>query len=292
MASLPSLFLGLSQFNLSEIIWTMKIRLVLYRTVGLKTFLLRYPKQTVQPEADRTLRTRRCITFRRLDVSESCKVEAIDPALLRTVTSNCSGPCGSDIGPRIAIQRIFDVAGSLLLLILFATPAALVTLFIKLDSPGPVVFRQDRVGRHGQVFSLLKFRSMHVDAEAEGPCWATERDPRVTRFGRLIRTWRIDEFPQLVNVLRGEMSLVGPRPERPCFVDLLEQVIPRYQERHSVLPGITGWAQVNYKYGDSIEDARIKLRYDLQYVYERNIRLDLRILVATVPVILFRIGAR
>jgi lipopolysaccharide/colanic/teichoic acid biosynthesis glycosyltransferase len=133
---------------------------------------------------------------------------------------------------------------------------------------------------------------MRVDAEAEGPCWAAERDPRVTRVGTDIRACRIDEFHQLVNVLRDEMSLVGPRPERPHFTAQLERVIPRYRERTRVLPGITGLAQVSYPYGASIEDARAKLHFDLEYLTKRSLSLDLRILAGTVRVMLFRIGAR
>jgi lipopolysaccharide/colanic/teichoic acid biosynthesis glycosyltransferase len=168
-----------------------------------------------------------------------------------------------------------------------------VGLLIKLDSRGPVLYRQQRVGRFGENFTLLKFRSMRVDAESEGaPRWAAKRDPRITRVGALIRSTRIDELPQLLNVLHGEMSLIGPRPERPHFVAQLSQVIPFYDERNYVKPGITGWAQVNFPYGASIEDAREKLSYDLYYVKNRSTFLDLLILVATIRVILFREGAR
>ncbi len=191
-----------------------------------------------------------------------------------------------------AVRRGGDIVGSVLLLVLTLPLLLLVAWLIKLDSPGPVLYRQDRVGLHGRVFTLLKFRSMRLDAEAAGPCWAAERDPRVTRVGAAIRACRIDELPQLVNVLRGEMSLVGPRPERPHFTAQLARVLPRYSERTSVLPGITGWAQVSYRYGASVEDARVKLDYDLDYVARRSLLFDLRILAATVPVVLFRVGAR
>ena len=191
-----------------------------------------------------------------------------------------------------SIRRGRDIAGSVLLLVLTLPVLLLVALLIKLDSPGPVLYRQDRVGLHGGVFILWKFRSMRMDAEAAGPCWAAERDPRVTRVGAVIRACRIDELPQLVNVLRGEMSLVGPRPERPHFTVQLACVIPRYDQRTSVLPGITGLAQVSYPYGASVEDARAKLDYDLHYIAKRGLLLDLRILVATARVVLFRIGAR
>ena len=190
------------------------------------------------------------------------------------------------------VRRLRDITGSLLLLFLTLPLCLLVACLIKLESRGPVMYRQDRVGLHGKVFTLLKFRSMRVDAEAAGPCWATERDPRITRVGAFIRAQRIDELPQLLNVLRGDMSLVGPRPERPCFTGQLARIIPRYDEREAVLPGLTGLAQVRYAYGASVQDARIKLDYDLSYIANRSLRLDLRILAATVRVVLFRIGAR
>jgi lipopolysaccharide/colanic/teichoic acid biosynthesis glycosyltransferase len=139
---------------------------------------------------------------------------------------------------------------------------------------------------------VLKFRSMRTDAEARGPAWAARRDPRVTRVGAIIRLTRIDELPQLINVLRGEMSLIGPRPERPHFVAQLEQALPFYRDRARVKPGLTGWAQVNYPYGASVEDARAKLSYDLYYVKHRGVWLDLMILLATVRVVLFQRGAR
>jgi lipopolysaccharide/colanic/teichoic acid biosynthesis glycosyltransferase len=168
----------------------------------------------------------------------------------------------------------------------------IVACLIKLESPGPVLYRQERVGLRGRSFSLWKFRSMRIDAEASGARWAAQRDPRVTRIGALIRAHRIDELPQLVNVLRGEMSLIGPRPERPIFVDQLVREIPDFAARTRVLPGLTGWAQVNFPYGASVEDARIKLDYDLCYIRNRSLRLDLRILLRTVAVVLRRTGAR
>ncbi|HSZ91280.1 MAG TPA: TIGR03013 family XrtA/PEP-CTERM system glycosyltransferase [Acetobacteraceae bacterium] len=191
------------------------------------------------------------------------------------------------------LKRFLDVVVSLSLLVL-TLPVMLVTaLLIKLDSPGPVLYRQQRLGLHGKVFTLCKFRSMRVDAEAGGkPRWAQHRDPRVTRVGRFIRPMRIDELPQLINVLLGEMSMIGPRPERPHFVEQLSRVIPLYRQRAYVKPGITGWAQVNYPYGASVEDAREKLAYDLYYVKNRSLLLDVLILFATVRVILFREGAR
>jgi len=179
-------------------------------------------------------------------------------------------------------------------LIIFTLPLMmLVALAIKWDSDGTIFYRQTRVGLRGRHFDLLKFRSMVEDAEPDGrPVWAADRDPRITRVGRFIRKVRIDELPQLINVLRGEMSMVGPRPERPYFVDELSQLIPRFAERHTVKPGITGWAQINYPYGASVEDARNKLTYDLQYTENHSFLKDLRILISTVRVVMFQKGAR
>jgi exopolysaccharide biosynthesis polyprenyl glycosylphosphotransferase len=168
----------------------------------------------------------------------------------------------------------------------------LVALLVRLDSPGPILYRQERVGLGGKPFTLLKFRSMRANAEARGPAWAQQRDPRVTRVGSFMRRTRMDELPQLINILRGEMSFIGPRPERPHFVEQLAQAIPFYRERARVKPGLTGWAQVNYPYGASVEDARAKLSYDLYYVRNRSPLLDILILLSTVRVILFQEGAR
>jgi lipopolysaccharide/colanic/teichoic acid biosynthesis glycosyltransferase len=218
--------------------------------------------------------------------------DAIMARVLAPDAQSCAAGGAEEPPLAYALRRFRDIAGSILLLALTLPLVALVACLIKLDSRGPLVYRQDRVGLHGRVFTLLKFRSMRTDAEAAGPCWAAERDPRVTRVGAFIRACRIDELPQLINVLRGEMSLVGPRPERPHFTAQLSRILPRYDERTRVLPGLTGWAQVKYKYGASVEDARAKLDYDLQYLANRSLLLDLRILAATVPVVLFRIGAR
>lgn len=190
-------------------------------------------------------------------------------------------------------RRAMDIAIALLLLLL-TLPVMLVTaIAIRLESKGPIFYRQERSGLHLRPFTLIKFRSMVVDAEAGGaPRWATKGDPRVTMVGKFIRLTRIDELPQLLNVLRGDMSMVGPRPERPGFVEQLGGIIPHYHDRASVKPGITGWAQVNYPYGASVEDARMKLAYDLYYVRRRSLFLDLLILVATVRVVLFQEGAR
>ena len=190
------------------------------------------------------------------------------------------------------VKRIVDFVTAAVAIVLLGPLLLVVAALIRLDSPGPVLYRQERVGLHGRRFTLLKFRSMRIDAEAAGPSWASQRDPRVTRVGGFIRTARIDELPQLINVLRCEMSLVGPRPERPFFVEQLRPVIPRFDERTRVLPGITGWAQINYPYGASVEDAFAKLAYDLYYVHNHSLWLDLRILFATIRVVLFGIGAR
>ena len=183
---------------------------------------------------------------------------------------------------------------NLFMVTLLTLPVMVITaMLVKLDSPGPVFYRQQRAGYAGAPFTLFKFRSMSVDAEAGGkPRWAQKHDPRVTRVGQFIRQTRIDELPQLFNVLRGDMSMIGPRPERPHFVDELALAIPFYREREYFKPGITGWAQVNFPYGASVDDAREKLAYDLYYVKNRSIALDILIFCSTVRIILFREGAR
>ena len=191
-----------------------------------------------------------------------------------------------------AMKRAFDIIVSLGLLVCALPVMAITAIVVRLESPGSALYRQERVGFGGTSFNILKFRSMRDDAERDGIRWAANGDSRVTRVGNVIRKFRIDELPQLFNVLRGDMSFVGPRPERPFFVDQLAKAIPFYGERHSVKPGITGWAQVNYPYGASIEDAKQKLAYDLYYVKNRTVFLDLVILVNTVRVILFSEGAR
>jgi len=194
---------------------------------------------------------------------------------------------------RTFVKRAFDIAVALLL-ILVSLPIMLITaIVIASESGGPVIYRQVRVGRGGHCFTLLKFRSMAKDAEPKGaPAWASVNDDRITRVGRVIRRTRIDELPQLINVLRGEMSFVGPRPERPEFVDMLTQQIPFYAVRHSVKPGITGWAQVRYSYGATVEQAVRKLEYDLYYVKNHTLILDLLILIETVRVVMLGEGAR
>jgi sugar transferase (PEP-CTERM system associated) len=192
------------------------------------------------------------------------------------------------------LARLLDVGASLGLLVLAAPLMLLAMVGIKLEEGpvAPLFYRQKRVGHHGQVFDVLKFRSMRIDAEKNGAVYAAKDDPRVTRMGSLMRKTRIDELPQLLNVLRGEMSFVGPRPERPEFVCELEQRIPYYRERHTVKPGITGWAQLCYPYGSSEKDTIEKLQYDLYYVKNRSLLFDLAILVQTVEVVLWGKGAR
>jgi exopolysaccharide biosynthesis polyprenyl glycosylphosphotransferase len=191
------------------------------------------------------------------------------------------------------LKRAFDLVLASVGFVLAAPFTLLTALAVYLDSDGPILYCQERVGEHGKVFTVYKFRSMRVDAEKEGtPMWASSGDNRVTRVGRIIRTTRLDELPQLWNVLRGDMSFVGPRPERPFFVEQLEREIPFYQQRHSIKPGLTGWAQVKYQYGSTIEDAMEKLRYDLYYIKHLSIALDLSIVFDTVKVIVFGKGAK
>ncbi|HKC89329.1 MAG TPA: exopolysaccharide biosynthesis polyprenyl glycosylphosphotransferase, partial [Blastocatellia bacterium] len=185
------------------------------------------------------------------------------------------------------LGRVLDVVSSLIGIALSLPIMVLTAIAIRIESPGPVVYTQERVGLRGRKFRIFKLRSMHADAEARGPVWACENDPRVTRVGRVIRRLHIDETPQFFNILRGEMSLIGPRPERPEFVERLEDRIPYYSERHLVKPGLTGWAQVSYPYGVSFEDAREKLQYDLYYVKNQSPLLDAIILLETARVVLF-----
>jgi len=191
------------------------------------------------------------------------------------------------------VKRAVDLVASLCLLLLTAPLYAVVSLAIKMEDGGPVLFSQTRVGEQGTLFTLRKFRSMRVDAEAEtGPTWAVDDDQRVTRVGRWIRKLRIDEIPQAWNVLLGEMSFVGPRPERPEFVATLREVIPYYDQRAGVKPGITGWAQVNFPYGATVEDAREKLEYDLYYLKNFSVLLDAYIIFRTLKIILLGWGSR
>jgi sugar transferase (PEP-CTERM system associated) len=178
--------------------------------------------------------------------------------------------------------------------LLLSLPLMLLTaIAVKLDSPGPVLYVQERVGKNGRRFKIIKFRSMRVGAEAtSGPVWAEEDDPRITRVGRIIRKLRLDELPQFINVLRGDMNFVGPRPERPTFVDQLSAIVPYYSQRHVVKPGVTGWAQIKYPYGASVEDAIEKLRYDLYYIKNQSLLLDATIVFETIKIVLFGRGGR
>lgn len=195
-------------------------------------------------------------------------------------------------GLYLTLKRVTDVLGAIAGLILTAPVLPLIALAIKLESPGSVLYSQIRVGRGHVPFRIYKFRSMRLDAEAQGPAWAQPGDPRVTRVGRWLRKTRLDELPQLYNVIRGELSLVGPRPERPEFVESLKQAIPYYDRRHMVQPGLTGWAQVRFTYGASIDDSYQKLQYDFYYIKNRSLILDLEIVLRTIWVVLTKKGAQ
>jgi sugar transferase (PEP-CTERM system associated) len=189
---------------------------------------------------------------------------------------------------RITVHWLVALVGAILSL-----PIVIVTaILIKLESRGPIFYTQERVGKNGRSFTLTKFRSMNVDAEQDGPVWASKGDTRTTRVGRIIRKIRVDEIPQFWNILKGEMSFVGPRPERPHFVAQLAQEIPFYEQRHLIAPGLTGWAQIKYPYGASIEDGRQKLQYDLFYIKNQSLFLDVIILFETIKIILFGRGAQ
>jgi lipopolysaccharide/colanic/teichoic acid biosynthesis glycosyltransferase len=190
-----------------------------------------------------------------------------------------------------SFKRLMDILMAVvgLLLTLAVTPLAAAGLWV--EDRGPVFYRQRRVGQAGRQFEILKFRTMVRHAEVNGPQWAAVGDPRVTWMGRILRRLHLDELPQAWNILKGEMSVIGPRPERPEFVEALQAAIPFYRTRLSVRPGVTGWAQVNFEYGDSIEDALVKLRYDLYYIKHRSLLLELTILVRTLGHI-FRRGGR
>ncbi|MGE5683200.1 MAG: sugar transferase [Bacillota bacterium] len=189
------------------------------------------------------------------------------------------------------MKRLMDIIVSLIILIVSFPVTFVISILIKLDSKGTILYKQSRVGLNGKEFNVYKFRSMRSDAEKlTGPVWSQKNDPRITRVGRFIRKVRIDEIPQMINVLKGEMSLVGPRPERPYFVEKLSQEIPLYKKRLKVRPGVTGWAQVKHKYDENIEDVKTKLRYDLFYIENMSLRMDFKILFRTVFVVLFGKG--
>ena len=191
------------------------------------------------------------------------------------------------------VARAFMHRSVALIGAIVSLPIALITaVLIKLESPGPALYKQERVGKNGRPFTIMKFRSMRMDAEKDGPVWASTTDDRTTRVGRIIRKIRVDEIPQFWNILKGEMNFVGPRPERPHFVKQLAEEIPFYEQRHLIPPGLTGWAQIKYPYGASIEDARQKLQYDLYYIKNQSLMLDAVILFETVKTILFGRGGR
>jgi len=193
---------------------------------------------------------------------------------------------------RCAIKRIFDILVSSLVLVLTLPITIPTAILILLESKGPLFYRQERVGLHGKPFMVLKFRSMSTDAEKDGPRWAAKNDARVTKVGAFIRKVRIDEIPQVINVLKGDMAFVGPRPERPVFVKVLAEKIPYYNERHITKPGITGWAQINYPYGATEQDAKMKLSYDLYSIKNDSLFLDIIIMMQTVKAVLWNDGAR
>jgi sugar transferase (PEP-CTERM system associated) len=192
-----------------------------------------------------------------------------------------------------ATKRFVGLVLSTLMLILSSPLILLVSVAIKLDSRGPVLFSQERVGKYGKIYTMYKFRSMRADAEKQsGPVWASENDPRTTRVGKIIRKLRIDELPQLWNVFKGDMSFVGPRPERPVFVEKLKNTIPYYDKRFSVKPGITGWAQIKYPYGACEKDALEKLKYDLYYIKNLSLLMDLIVIFHTAKIVLLGRGSR
>ncbi len=226
------------------------------------------------------------------------------PTFYKKVTGKVPVKCIEDIwllfsqkflgGSRIEeknLKRLADFWISAFLIVLLSPVFLIVALLIKLTSKGPVFYTQERVGLDKEPYQLIKFRTMIADAEEDGPVWASKNDPRVTLLGRFLRRSRLDEIPQFINILKGDMSIVGPRPERPNFVKMLEQYIPYYSLRFAAKPGLTGWAQVNYQYGASIEDAHIKLQYDLYYIQEMSIVLDFIIMLKTLQTVLLHRGS-
>ncbi len=220
------------------------------------------------------------------EISGKLAVDSINPSWLIFKEGFQKGPL------KMFFKQLIGSLCALIGLLVSLPVSLLVAILIKLESEGPIFFKQARVGRDGKVFTLIKFRSMRSDAEKDGAKWASKDDDRVTKVGRIIRKLRIDEIPQMWNVLKGDMNFVGPRPERPEFVDNLRKKIRFYEQRHTVKPGITGWAQINYPYGASIEDAKRKLEYDLYYIKHMSVLLDLYIILKTVKTILFREGSR
>ena len=237
-----------------------------------------------------------------MDVLSKCEGEEVSIKIVPDLYEIISGQARTnqiygfpliDIMPQLMpewekkIKRLMDIIISFLILTLTFPATLLVAIAIKLDSKGPIFFLQERMGLNGKIFKVIKFRSMIDNAEAySGPVWSTKDDPRITRVGKFIRKTRIDEIPQMINVLKGEMSLVGPRPERPYFVEKLAKEIPLYKRRLKVRPGVTGWAQVKHKYDETIEDVKTKLRYDLFYIENMSLRMDLKILFRTIFVVI------
>jgi exopolysaccharide biosynthesis polyprenyl glycosylphosphotransferase len=190
------------------------------------------------------------------------------------------------------LKRMVEFSISFIGVVILAPLIFIISILIKLESPGPVFYTQERVGKNGRRFKLFKFRSMVENAEEKGPVWAIENDSRITRVGLWLRKTRLDEVPQMINIFKGDMSFVGPRPERPFFVEQLKKEIPYYDQRHTVQPGVTGWAQIRYPYGASKEDALEKLKYDLYYIKNLSFIFDLFIIVETAKVVLFGKGSR
>lgn len=186
-------------------------------------------------------------------------------------------------------KRLFDIAASLLAGIVLLVPMLIIAMVVRLDSPGPALFRQERLGKNGKPFTMLKFRSMYLDAEVNGPQWAAVNDHRCTKVGRILRNSRLDELPQLWNILKGDMSFVGPRPERACFYDKFEEYIPGFRNRLQIKPGLTGWAQINGGYELKPEE---KLVYDMEYIEKRSTLMDLTCIAKTIHVVLCGVGAR
>lgn len=205
------------------------------------------------------------------------------------VQSELARPITAPSAGYLFVKRLFDIAASLLAGIVMLVPMLIIALLIRLDSSGPALFRQERLGKDGEPFTMLKFRSMYMDAEADGPQWAKQNDCRCTRVGRVLRNSRLDELPQLWNILKGEMSFVGPRPERACFYDEFEAYIPRFHDRLQIKPGLTGWAQINGGYELLPEE---KLVYDMEYIDRCSIKIDLYCILKTVSLVFTHKGAR
>lgn len=217
-------------------------------------------------------------------VSGMAKTNQIYGVALIEVMPDIMSPAGK------LTKRIIDVVFSLVTLILLSPVLLIVSVLIKLDSKGPVFYRQVRVGRKGKEFTMIKFRSMTPEAEEYGPEWSGENDPRITGLGKILRKTYIDEIPQMINVLKNEMSLIGPRPERPYFVEQLKKEMPYYYKRLSVKPGITGWAQIKHKYDSSLEDVKTKIQYDFYYIENMSLKLDFKIMINTIIVIILMKG--